>query len=127
VHVLVAPIVRARAAPAIGNAPEPAPELAHPPEPVGSGMTRPRSGSGGDLRGVPDARSGGLENDGRVPSPRRFLVDVQVSDSEIAGSVTDEAGHVRRFVGWLALIAALQPPTAHEHASGAGGSQSDEA
>jgi hypothetical protein len=62
-----------------------------------------------------------------VPPPRRFLVDVEVSDSEIAGSVTDETGEVRRFVGWLALIAALQPPGSPQQAADAPRLASDDA
>jgi hypothetical protein len=94
---------------------------------VASGIGSAASWFGGDLRGVPDAPLTGLRDDRGVPPPRRFLVDVEVSDSEITGSVTDEAGQVRRFVGWLALIAALQPPGSPEHASGAPRSPSDDA
>jgi hypothetical protein len=94
---------------------------------VASGISSAASWFRGNLRGVPDAPGTGLHDDRGVSPPRRFLVDVEVRDSEIAGSVTDEAGQVRRFVGWLALIAALQPPGSPAHASGAPRSPSDDA
>jgi hypothetical protein len=54
------------------------------------------------------------DDDARVTSPRHFLLDVQVSDGQIAGSVTNDAGSVRSFEGWLGLIAALESPVVGE-------------
>jgi hypothetical protein len=44
-----------------------------------------------------------------VTTPRRFQLDVQVRESGIDGSITDEEGRTTTFSGWLGLIAALQP------------------
>jgi hypothetical protein len=49
-----------------------------------------------------------------MTSPRHFRLDVEVNDGQIVGLVTDDAGGVRSFDGWLGLISALQSPAMAE-------------